>query len=105
MAGLLNALDGVATPHGLITFMTTNDIEILDHAVIRAGRVDLREEIGMPDLFQVSQLFNYWYNEKLSTSDIAKIKWTGSTAELTELFKRNLNDPHAAFKRLCKPKR
>lgn len=41
LAGLLNALDGVITPHGLIIIMTTNNIESLDPALIRTGRADL----------------------------------------------------------------
>lgn len=46
MSGLLNALDGVATPHGLITVMTTNRLDVLDDALVRPGRVDRRFEIG-----------------------------------------------------------
>lgn len=45
-SGLLNALDGLQTPHGLITIMTTNDISVLDEALLRSGRSDVREEIG-----------------------------------------------------------
>lgn len=40
LAGFLNALDGVITPHGLITVMTTNDISMLDSALVRTGRTD-----------------------------------------------------------------
>ena len=39
LSGLLNALDGIATPHGLLTVLTTNTPEVLDHAVVRAGRM------------------------------------------------------------------
>jgi chaperone BCS1 len=105
MAGLLNALDGVATPHGLITIMTTNDISIIDDAILRAGRVDLREEVGLPDKDQIARMYNYWYNTKLTPAKIARIKWDGSTAELTEVFKQNLNDENAALRVLYKPRR
>lgn len=44
--GLLNALDGAATPHGLVTIMTTNKPERLDEALIRAGRIDVHAEFG-----------------------------------------------------------
>lgn len=40
LAGLLNALDGMVTPHGLVTIMTTNRREVLDDALVRPGRVD-----------------------------------------------------------------
>lgn len=46
LAGLLNALDGVATPQGMVTIMTTNSVDVLDPALLRAGRVDLRLEVG-----------------------------------------------------------
>lgn len=42
LSGLLNALDGVGTPHGLVTIMTSNHPEILDPAITRAGRVDYK---------------------------------------------------------------
>lgn len=40
LAGLLNALDGIVTPHGLITILTTNRREVLDSALTRSGRID-----------------------------------------------------------------
>lgn len=45
LAGLLNALDGMGTPHGLILAMTTNNRDVLDHALIRPGRVDVELEM------------------------------------------------------------
>lgn len=39
LAGLLNCLDGIITPRGLIVMMTTNDRAALDDALIRKGRV------------------------------------------------------------------
>lgn len=46
MQGLLNGLDGMVTPHGLITVMTTNHRELLDEAVIRSGRADVEAFVG-----------------------------------------------------------
>jgi len=37
---MLNSLDGVLVPHGLIVIMTTNYLENLDKALTRKGRVD-----------------------------------------------------------------
>jgi hypothetical protein len=102
MAGLLNALDGVATPHGLITIMTTNDISVIDDAILRAGRVDLKEFVGLPDTEQIGRMYNYWYNVQLPEADASYINWGGSTADLTEVFKRNLNDPQGALEELYK---
>lgn len=46
MQMLLNVLDGVFTPHGMITIMTTNRRDALDEAIIRSGRVDKELHVG-----------------------------------------------------------
>jgi len=61
-SGLLNALDGVASQEGRILFMTTNKLELLDNALIREGRVDLKVHIANATKSQASQLFNHFYN-------------------------------------------
>lgn len=58
LSGLLNALDGLGTPHGLITIMTTNRIETLDDALVRPGRADLKVEFGALDDDQLLRLFD-----------------------------------------------
>ncbi|CAB4413218.1 unnamed protein product [Rhizophagus irregularis] len=45
-SGLLNALDGVASSEERIIFMTTNHVELLDKALIRPGRIDVKELLG-----------------------------------------------------------
>jgi hypothetical protein len=56
VAAMLNALDGVYTPHGLITILTTNDRDRLDDALTRAGRIDFDEEFSPLDLDQAERL-------------------------------------------------
>jgi hypothetical protein len=97
MAGLLNALDGVATPHGLITILTTNDIDVIDDALLRPGRIDVKEHIGLPDRNQIARLFNNWYEVELDQADIDKITFTDTTAAVTEVLKTHLNDSVAAL--------
>lgn len=60
MQGLLNVLDGQLAPHGVITFMTTNNVDSLDDAIIRPGRVDLMEEIGNLDNEQLRGICEYF---------------------------------------------
>lgn len=92
LAGLLNALDGVSTPHGLLTFVTTNKKEKLDPALIRPGRIDFALELKAPDTYQIESMFEYVYNESLSVPH----RGIESMAELTNIFKRNLDDPEGA---------
>lgn len=101
MAGLLNALDGVATPHGLITFMTTNDLTTIDAAVLRPGRVDLTEHIDMPTPQQLARLWAQFYSQPIPYDRIVDLAtFTGSTAAATEIFKQYLTDPQAALNSL-----
>ncbi|CAH0547863.1 unnamed protein product [Brassicogethes aeneus] len=60
-SGLLNCLDGVASTEGRIVFMTTNYLERLDKALIRPGRVDLKEYIGWCSKHQIELMFLRFY--------------------------------------------
>ncbi len=60
-SGLLNALDGLVSTDGVVTVMTTNHIDRLDPALIRAGRVDRRFEFRPPTREQISDLFASFY--------------------------------------------
>jgi hypothetical protein len=59
-AGLLNCLDGLTAPHGVITVMTTNFLNAIDPAIIRPGRVDLMEELNELDTDQLRRLCEYF---------------------------------------------
>ncbi|XP_049852911.1 mitochondrial chaperone BCS1 [Schistocerca gregaria] len=63
-SGLLNCLDGVASTEARILFMTTNYLERLDPALIRPGRVDLKEYIGYCSYQQVEQMFRRFYSDQ-----------------------------------------
>uniref|UniRef100_A0A8B9W382 BCS1 homolog, ubiquinol-cytochrome c reductase complex chaperone n=1 Tax=Bos mutus grunniens TaxID=30521 RepID=A0A8B9W382_BOSMU len=60
-SGLLNALDGVASTEARIVFMTTNHIDRLDPALIRPGRVDMKEYVGHCSRWQLTQMFQRFY--------------------------------------------
>ena len=57
LAGLLQALDGVTTPHGLITVLTSNRPDVLDTALVRPGRCDLVEHIDLLPADRATALF------------------------------------------------
>lgn len=61
-SGLLNALDGVASTEARIVFMTTNYLNRLDPALIRPGRVDVKEFIGHCTRHQLEQMFKRFYD-------------------------------------------
>lgn len=61
LSGLLNTLDGVASTEERILFMTTNHIERLHPALIRPGRVDVREAIDHSSSYQIRSMFKRFY--------------------------------------------
>lgn len=95
LSGLLNALDGIATPHGLITVMTTNRLDVLDDALVRPGRIDRVEEIGYLDSVQLRALVRIFLGLS-SDCDIPE-GLDISPAQVVEIVKRNLRDPEAAL--------
>lgn len=60
-SGLLNCLDGVASTEARIVFMTTNYLDRLDPALIRPGRVDVKEYVGYCTRHQLEQMFMRFY--------------------------------------------
>lgn len=101
-SALLNALDGVATPHGLITIMTTNYLDRLDEAVLRSGRVDMLVELGYPSWEEVQRLWVMFYSEAgVTVEDLGpEPEWFAgsntSQADVSEVFKRFWEEPEMA---------
>lgn len=46
LASILNYIDGLNAPDGAVYIFTTNNIDMLDPALIRPGRIDLKLNIG-----------------------------------------------------------
>eukprot|EP01090_Pellita_catalonica_P007473 TRINITY_DN1805_c0_g2_i2.p1 TRINITY_DN1805_c0_g2~~TRINITY_DN1805_c0_g2_i2.p1 ORF type:complete len:437 (+),score=70.88 TRINITY_DN1805_c0_g2_i2:87-1397(+) len=63
-SGLLNALDGVANPEGQIFVLTTNYVDRLDPALIRAGRVDVKVLFSQASRDQVAKMFLHFFPGK-----------------------------------------
>ena len=65
LTGLLNALDGVVDTPGRIVIMTTNHPEILDHALIRPGRIDKRLNLGYMIAEDMYDMIEHYFECKL----------------------------------------
>nr|CAI5854383.1 unnamed protein product [Callosobruchus analis] len=92
-SGLLNCLDGVASSEARMMFMTTNYIERLDPALIRPGRVDLKEYIGWCSANQIEKMFLRFYDgedanshAKVFTEKVVSFKKNVSPAQLQGFF-------------------
>jgi len=55
---LLTEMDGFATNSGIIILAATNRADILDKALLRAGRFDRQIYVDMPDLIERVQIFH-----------------------------------------------
>lgn len=55
---LLTEMDGFGTNAGVIILAATNRADILDKALMRAGRFDRQIEVGLPELIEREQIFN-----------------------------------------------
>ncbi len=55
---LLTEMDGFQTNTGVIVLAATNRADILDKALMRAGRFDRQIEVGLPDVKERQEIFN-----------------------------------------------
>lgn len=66
---LLTEMDGFQTNAGVIVLAATNRVDILDKALMRAGRFDRQIDVGLPDVKEREAIFNvHMRNLKLDKS-------------------------------------
>jgi chaperone BCS1 len=63
LSGLLNVMDGFLAPENVIFVMTTNDVEALDSALLRPGRIDYRLFLGEAAESQKAELYRRFFPE------------------------------------------
>lgn len=102
-AGLLNALDGVASKRGVITFLTTNHSDKLDPALLRNGRVDRRFTFGTATAEQAARFFTHFYGAQVNgeASTFGNLAAGKSMAELQGLLIEHRDDCRAALAALA----
>lgn len=82
--GLLNGLDGIGHKDGMIVVATTNYIDRLDDALIRAGRMDVKVEFKRATHWQLEATFLRFYKDSgdfaTQFADRVLAKWPKSLA-------------------------
>lgn len=63
-SGLLNIIDGAGTEHGQIIIMTTNHPDKLDPALVRPGRVDIKQEFPLATEEVSAKMFQKFFPGK-----------------------------------------
>lgn len=70
---LLTEMDGFEESSGVMVLAATNKIDILDDALLRAGRFDRRVHIGLPDFEERMATIKLYLQSKRHQIDIEKI--------------------------------
>jgi len=102
MQGMLNVLDGFQSPHGVITIMTTNRIDVLNKAIIRPGRVDMTENLDCLDNFQLRGLCEYFMGYVPDTLAPIAVADGITSAEVMGVIRKHLPDFADAGEDVCK---
>ena len=97
LSGILNAIDGVITPHGVIILMSTNkELSEIDPALLRPGRTDYIHHVGLLNHDEILAYACYLYPD--FNQDSIKVRFSDITgSELFSLFQENRKDPQAFF--------
>lgn len=90
-SALLNAIGGVMAKEGVITILTTNHIEKLDPALIRAGRADLKIEVSNPSAELVQEYLELFYGAPVGPLQIKKDISMSAVQELCIANKNDMN--------------
>jgi len=70
---LLTEMDGFEESSGVMVIAATNKIEVLDDALLRAGRFDRRVHIGLPDFDERVETIKLYLSSKTHRIDVEKI--------------------------------
>lgn len=96
LSGLLNAIDGVASREGRVLFVTSNHPDSLDAALLRAGRIDVRERIAPLAHNEAWRMFRA-FRPDASPAEFARLVATRLPMPAAEL-QNLLQSPEAADK-------
>lgn len=85
LSALLNCIDGAFAREGRVLFMTTNHPDKIDPALLRPGRTDRREHVGMMGLAEVAELCGRFFSDPREAMRFANtVKVPIAAAELQE---------------------
>jgi mitochondrial chaperone BCS1 len=88
LSGLLNVLDGFHAPENVIFVMTTNDMDALDPALLRPGRIDYKLFMGKAAESQKAELYRRFFPDarELEAREFAREHRAETMAEFQGLL-------------------
>lgn len=85
---LLNMLDGIHECSGRILIMTTNKLDVLDKALIRPGRIDIKLNFKKCSTYDVAKMIEKFWDIEVEEEDILKeIDGKYTSADIINLFR------------------
>lgn len=85
---LLNMLDGIHECSGRILIMTTNKVDVLDKALIRPGRIDIKLHFKKYSRYDVAKMIEkFWDIEVLETSILPELDGKYTSADIINIFR------------------
>ena len=85
---LLNMLDGIHECSGRILIMTTNKLDVLDKALIRPGRIDIKINFQKCSLYDISKMIEKFWNIVIPSETILpEIERKYTNAEIINIFR------------------
>jgi SpoVK/Ycf46/Vps4 family AAA+-type ATPase len=93
MSGLLNALDGVVAQEGSMVFMTCNDVNRIQPALLRPGRIDMKMELGYANKTQINKMFWRFMGEddiETSNQDVTDVEVENEKKKLNMVYSEEL---------------
>lgn len=101
LSTLLNHLDGVGSNHGRIFVMTTNHPEVLDPALVRPGRIDLKIHLDLCSRDQLRQFYRLYYKNDTYLHMMDELpEKTLSPATVSSVFQQYRDEPKKAIAEL-----
>jgi chaperone BCS1 len=76
---ILNILQGSLTPEGFVFIATTNHIELIDEAIYRDGRIDIKIDMKLCNHYQIQCIYKKFIKREVPERLLKRIlvdKWT-----------------------------
>ncbi len=96
ISSLLNLLQGVQPLENIVLFLTTNYIERVDKAAIRAGRVDFNLEVKRLDFKAIKKYYEYVYSKEFP-ADVTHLNPV-KACDMEDAFRKNPFNPENFIK-------
>ena len=102
ISGILNAIDGVASAEDRILIATTNHPELLDPALLREGRFDIRLNVGHMTKETFTEYMSRFYTDFKMPENV-QLKQDIAPCKVQKMIFDNMNDPGPVLKSLTIP--